>query len=71
VFIESKKPKKRPKRKFSIPHDVALLVFFGFLIFLLILMMNWSRKVKERMHENNQAIELKIDRQYITEGLEL
>jgi hypothetical protein len=72
VQIADRRSNKRPKkRKFSLPHDVALLIFFGSLIFVLIVMMSWMRKTRERLKENNQTFEVTIESRYITEGLRL
>ncbi|MBN2600430.1 MAG: hypothetical protein JXR87_00400 [Candidatus Marinimicrobia bacterium] len=74
VQIAKQKQKKRPKKKskFSIPFDVALLVVFGTLIFILLVLTNRVCSPKEDLNIPDISINFKhYYEQTNTEGLTL
>lgn len=62
VHIAKQKRKKRPKKKktknMSIPYDVALLVMFGTLMFILFSLTNWV--CNSRNEEDIPAISINV-----------
>jgi len=68
--IGKKKRYKRPtKKKFTVPHDVALIILVGALIFTLIAIANWGRKVKEKNNEPDMSFKVQYNSQYLRKGI--